>query len=61
MKNSRLLFLLVLIFNLSLFSGCKPKVPKIGILIHSYGNERWPKDKDNLVEDLTRLGAEALM
>jgi len=61
MKNSSLLFILILIFSLSFFPGCKPKVPKIGILIHSYENERWPKDKDYLVEDLTRLGAETLV
>ena len=61
MKNSSLLFILILIFSLSFFPGCKPKVPKIGILIHSYENERWPTDKDYLVEDLTRLGAETLV
>jgi D-xylose transport system substrate-binding protein len=42
-------------------TGCKPKVPKIGILIHSYENERWIKDKNYMVENLTRLGAEVMV
>lgn len=50
------LFLVTLIFT-----GCQPKHPKIGILIHSYDNERWVKDKDYLVENLTRMGAEVLL
>ena len=29
--------------------------------MHSYENERWIKDKDYLVENLTRLGAEVLL
>ncbi len=53
---------IVLIFlTISVFTGCQPKHPKIGILIHSYENERWIKDKDYLVENLTKLGAEVLL
>lgn len=61
MKISVFLFLLLVSGILSFMSGCKSDVPKIGILIHSYENERWPKDKDYLVENLTSLGAEVLL
>lgn len=56
-------FAIVLIFltSVSFFTGCQPKHPKIGILMHSYENERWIKDKDYLVENLTKLGAEVLL
>lgn len=53
---------IVLIFlTISIFTGCQSKHPKIGILMHSYENERWIKDKDYLVENLTKLGAEVLL
>ncbi len=57
MKTSKLILILLSVASLNFLGGCKPKSPKIGILIHSYENERWPKDKDNLVNDLTKLGA----
>lgn len=44
-----------------ILTGCKKEIPKIGILIHSYDNERWVKDKDMLVANLTKLGAEVLL
>ena len=53
--------LLFLFLATLIFTGCQPKHPKIGILIHSYDNERWIKDKDYLVENLTRMGAEVLL
>jgi len=55
---SKLIFLIVCI---SVISGCKTKTPKIGILIHSYENQRWEKDKNYLVENLTNLGAEVML
>lgn len=58
MKSFRLLLVLMLIGTLSFVNGCKPKVPKIGILIHDFDNERWTKDKNYLVENLTKQGAE---
>lgn len=61
MKTSSLLFILLLIGNLSFVTSCKPKTPKVGILMHSYDNERWTKDKDYLVENLTKLGAEVMV
>jgi D-xylose transport system substrate-binding protein len=61
MKVSSFSFLLILIGNLSFMTSCKPKVPKIGILMHSYENQRWEKDKNYLVEGLTKLGAEVLL
>lgn len=61
MKYLSLLFTLMLFCSLSFLTGCKPKVPKIGILIHDYDNERWVKDKNYLVDDLTKLGAVALI
>lgn len=51
----------VLLIIVVLFTGCQSKHPKIGILIHSYDNERWIKDKDYLVENLTQMGAEVLL
>ncbi len=57
MKISRILFTLMITSTLGFLTGCTPKNPKIGILLHSYENERWTKDKNYLVEDLTKLGA----
>jgi D-xylose transport system substrate-binding protein len=61
MKSSSFFIVLILIGSLNLITGCKPKTPKIGILIHSYENERWNKDKNYLVENLTKLGAEVML
>ena len=61
MKRSNLLFILMLFFSLNFMTGCKPKSPKIGILLHSYENERWIKDKNYLVEELTRQGARVML
>ena len=61
MKISSFLFILILMSSLSFMTGCKQKTPKIGILLHSYENERWTKDKNYLMEDLTRLGAEVTL
>ena len=47
--------------TLFLLHGCKPQTPKIGILMHSYENERWLKDRDYMVEDLKKLGAEVVV
>jgi len=51
----------MLFFSLNFMTGCKPKSPKIGILLHSYENERWIKDKNYLVEELTRKGAKVML
>lgn len=61
MKRSNLLFILMLFFSLNFLTGCKPKSPKIGILLHSYENERWIKDKNYLVEELTRQGTRVML
>ncbi len=61
MKSYKLLVLLILIGSLIQTTGCKPKNPKIGILMHSYENERWTKDKNYLVDDLTKNGADVLL
>jgi len=61
MKISSIFIILPLLAILTMTTGCKPKVPKIGILIHSYENERWIKDKNYMVENLTRLGAEVMV
>lgn len=61
MKVSSFLFLLILIGSLSFVTSCKSKVPKIGILMHSYENQRWEKDKNYLVDELTKLGAEVML
>lgn len=61
MKISSSFFYLMLLATVLFTSGCKPKHPKIGILMHSYENERWTKDKNYLVENLTNLGAEVLL
>jgi D-xylose transport system substrate-binding protein len=61
MKTTAFSLLFLLLASISILTGCQPKHPKIGILIHSYENERWIKDKDYLVENLTKLGAEVLL
>lgn len=59
MKTSAFLFLFILV-SVSVFTGCRKQTPKVGILLHSYENERWTKDKDYLIENLTQQGAEVL-
>lgn len=61
MKITIFLFLLLLTGSLSFITSCKPKTAKIGVLIHSYQDERWSKDKDYLVENLKQMGAEVLL
>jgi len=61
MRISILSFLFLFLIGISIFSGCKTKTPKIGILIHSYENQRWEKDKNYLVDGLTKLGAEVML
>lgn len=59
MKTSAFLFLFILV-SVSVFTGCRSQTPKVGILLHSYENERWTKDKDYLIENLTQQGADVL-
>ena len=61
MKSYRFLIILMLVGSFIQISGCKHKKPKIGILIHSYENARWTKDKDYLVDNLTKAGAEIML
>jgi len=61
MKSYRFLIILMLIVFFVQISGCKHEKPKIGILIHSYENARWIKDKDYLVDNLTKAGAEIML
>jgi len=53
--------LLLLMVCVSVFSGCRTKTAKVGILIHSYENQRWEKDKNYLVDNLTKQGAEVML
>jgi len=61
MKSYRFLIILMLIGLFVQISGCKHEKPKIGILIHSYENARWIKDKDYLLENLTKEGADVML
>jgi D-xylose transport system substrate-binding protein len=61
MKIYRFLIVLVFVGSLIQLTGCKPKTPEIGILMHSYQNERWTKDKNYLVENLTKEGADVMV
>jgi len=61
MKSFRFLFILILIGTFFQLTGCKPKNPKIGILMANYNDERWTKDKDYLVDNLTKGGAEIML
>ncbi len=61
MKSYRFLIILMLGVSFIQISGCKHEKPKIGILIHSYENARWTKDKDYLVENLTKEGADVML
>jgi D-xylose transport system substrate-binding protein len=61
MKSYRLLIILIVIGSFIQLSGCKHPKPKIGILMHSYENARWTKDKDYLVENLTKEGADIML
>ena len=54
MKLSYLSILSMLLISILILSGCKQKAPIVGILIHSYDD----KDKNYLVENLTKMGAE---
>jgi ABC-type xylose transport system, periplasmic component len=61
MKIKNLLFAFFAYILLLQLAGCKPQSPKIGILFHSYENERWTKDRDYLVENLQKLGATVMV
>jgi D-xylose transport system substrate-binding protein len=61
MKISIHSLLFLLLAGIFIFSGCKTQTPKVGILLHSYENQRWEKDKNYLVENLTKLGAEVML
>ena len=61
MKITNLLFVFSVAILLLQTASCKPQSPKIGILFHSYENERWIKDRDYLVEDLQKLGATVMV
>ena len=61
MKLFKFLFILVITGSFILISGCKHPKPKIGILMHSYENARWTKDKDYLVDNLTKEGADVML
>ena len=61
MKSYRLLIILIVIGSFIQLSGCKHPKPKIGILMHSYENARWTKDKDYLVDNLTKEGADIML
>lgn len=61
MKISSVLLFLMLAASLNFITSCKPKTAKVGILIHSYENERWSKDKDYLIDNLNQLGVEVML
>ena len=61
MKTTSFLLLLMFLAFISILPGCKQETPKVGILLHSYENDRWQKDKDYLVENLKKLGAEVML
>lgn len=61
MKSFRFLFILILFGSLVQLTSCKKGTPKIGILMNSYQDERWTKDKDYLVENLKKQGAEVML
>lgn len=60
MKTSLYSLFFLFFVGIAILSGCKPQPPKIGILLHCYENERWNKDKEYLMEDLSKRGAEVL-
>ncbi|HAH24782.1 MAG TPA: hypothetical protein DCL77_13685 [Prolixibacteraceae bacterium] len=61
MKTSTFSLLFMFLACIPILSGCKQQTPKVGILLHSYENDRWTKDKDYLVENLKKLGAEVML
>lgn len=61
MKISTYSLLFIFLASISILSGCKQQAPKIGILMHDFDNERWVKDKNYLVEILTKQGAEVIV
>lgn len=58
MKISRIILITLFFGSILFVSSCIKTTPKIGILMHSFENERWQKDKNYLVENLTNLKAE---
>lgn len=61
MKITSVFIFAITLLNILFFSSCTNKTPKIGLLMHSYENERWTKDKNYIVESLTNLGAEVFV
>lgn len=58
MKISTFSLLFIFLVSILILPGCKQQTPKIGILFHSFQNPRWVKDKQYLVDNLTKMGAE---
>lgn len=61
MKLNQFLALFFLLGALIQMVGCKSGTPKVGILLHSYENDRWSKDRDYLTENLKNMGAEVML
>lgn len=61
MKTTGLVILLLFSVSMGFLTGCRQQAPRVGILMHSYSNERWTKDKDYLVDNLTKLGAKVFV
>lgn len=43
------------------FNGCSDKKVKIGLLMDSYEQERWERDRDYFIKHATELGAEVMV
>jgi len=61
MKISGFYTLLLLFVSFGFITSCKTPTPKIGVLFHAYDNERWPKDRDYLIESLKENGADVML
>jgi D-xylose transport system substrate-binding protein len=53
--------ILPLTFVILILPSCNQEDPKIGLSVHGYNSDRWTKDKDFFVEEVTILGGEVLV
>lgn len=61
MKKTISFLIPVLLLVLFIFSACDTDPVKVGLLMHSLSHERWPRDRNLIIENIEALGGEVLM
>ncbi len=60
MKLSVFKLLAIVACSIFIFSSCHSGKVKVGLLMHSLTNERWNRDRDNIIAEVEALGGEVI-